>query len=504
MTDYNSGAAKYNRDERIKAQGRAEGLENFVFGKVQPQAIELEEAVLGALMLDNEAFDIVNDTVGLRVESFYTEAHQMIYKAISALNKGLKPIDLLTVTEELRKMDAIEIIGGSYHLVELTNRVGSAANIEYHAFCLLEKEMKRKMLANAAEITRMCYDDTSDAFDIMQNAARLHSEIEDIPTRSVRLGNLDAAAEKLRRMVILAQQGGLLGNSCQISSIDRIFNGSRKGRLDVAAARPGVGKTAYMIAKALNYAKQGIPVVIGSIELTDVELLGRLASSESNIENDKLEGKEPLSAEEHKHWNDCLSYITTLPIFINDSSTQSVRSLRAFLRKVMKQLESDPTNRYAKFLSKMEVESIELMVDYIQIMTPDEDETKNELRERQVSKMARGLKAIAKDYKVHVDALAQLNRAVETRGGSKIPSLSDIRESGSIEQEADSVSFLHRPEYYGITEDEEGNTLRGKLELIIAKPKGGAVGSVMLEFDGPTNKISDVAGTITNSNETPF
>lgn len=491
MIDYNSDSAKYNREQRIKAQTETAGMQDLLFGRLQPQALQLEEAVLGALMLDREAFDTVHEIVGLRAESFYTEAHQAIYKAIEELSRGSKPIDILTVTEELRKMGAIETIGGSYHLVELTNRVGSAANIEYHARIILEKEVKRELIKSSTKTIHECYNDSTDVFDVLQSDALRREVIEDIPNRTVKIGSLSDAAEKLKRMVIKAQSGGILGNSYNLLSVDRIFNGTRKGRFDVFAARPAMGKSAYMLAACLNFAKQGIPVIIGSIELTQVELLGRLATAESGVENDKLEGKKTLTAEEFMLWEKALEYIKTLPIFINDFSTQTVRSLRFFIKKTIKILKLDP--RYAKFFSDEEEQPIEVWVDYIQIMSSDDTSGKFEIREQQVAKQARGLKAIAKDFSLHVGALAQLNRSVETRGGNKKPILADLRESGAIEQEADSVSFIHRPEYYNITEDEDGGSTKNLMQIIVAKHRGGAIGEAKLYYERTNQRIFDWA-----------
>jgi replicative DNA helicase len=486
MNAYNSDSAKYDRLKKIEAQQEAQGLSDYIFGKVQPQALQLEEAVLGALMLDKDSFETVNDI--LQAESFYTEAHQAIFRAISELIKGFKPVDLLTVTEQLRKMDAIEIIGGSYHLVELTNRVGSAANIEYHARIIQQKHIAREKIKASTQTIRECYDESLDIFDVIEKDAQRSNDIDNIASQSIIEVDLNKAADELEKMVEYAQKGGLLGVTSGLMEVDKILNGSREGRLELIAARPAMGKTGYMCQEILALAEAGLPVVVGSIEMTAVELLGRLATAKSGIENDKLEGKRQLTTEEYQKWKDTLRYITTLPIHINDSSTQSVRSLRAFARRIIKKYEALNGKFVPTEIRKCAIAKI--LVDYIQIMESD-SENANLIREQQVSRMVRGLKSMAKSLRVPVGALAQVNRAVETRGGTKIPTLADLRESGSIEQECDIVSFLYRPEYYNIIEDENGHTTLNKLQFIVAKHRGGALGTANLYYDRTTQKIQD-------------
>lgn len=486
MSAYNTDSAKYDRLQRIEAQKESTGLSNMLFGKVQPQVLQLEEAVLGALLLDKEAYEVVNDI--LRPESFYTEAHQAIYRAITGLIKETKPVDLLTVTEELRKMDALEIIGGSYHLVELTNRVGSSANIEYHARIISQKYIQRELIKSSTQTITECYNESLDVFDIIERDLKRHEAIESIATQSIHEVNLIKASDELKKMVQYAQTGGILGVSSGLVEVDKILNGSREGRLELVAARPAMGKTGYMCHEILSIAKSGLPVVVGSIEMTAVELLGRLATAESGVENDKLEGKRQLSTEEYQKWSDALDYITTLPIHINDSSNQSVRSLRGFARKVIKNYEVKNGKFVPTEIRKCVIGKI--WVDYIQIMDSDTEEQKL-IREQQVSKIVRGLKSIAKSLRVPVGALAQVNRGVESRGGNKIPTLGDLRESGSIEQECDIVSFLYRPEYYNITEDAEGETTINKLQFIVAKHRGGALGTANLYYNRTTQAIND-------------
>lgn len=457
------------------SQVKQTDLSAFVFGKVQPQVLQLEAAVLGALMLDSGAFEIANEV--LRVSSFYTEAHQAIYAAISELNRNGKPIDILTVTEELRKKDKVETIGGSYYLVELTNRVGSAANIEYHSRIIAEAEIRRAMIQEATETIRNCYDDTQDTFDILESDSIRRAKVEDIPNRIAESLTLESVASQLIAQVEKAQQDGVVGISTGYAALDKITSGLQESKLIVLGARPSMGKSGFVVNLALNAASQNIRVVFFSLEMTNLEILGRMATAESGVSNEKLQGKDTLTEGDSDVWHQSLSDICRMPIHIIDNPIQTLSSMRGNCRKIKKQ-------------NAVKDGEMVVIVDYLQLMK-GESTNRNTIREQEISEISRGLKGLSKQFKCTVIALSQLSRAVETRGGNKKPQLSDLRESGAIEQDADIVGFLYRPEYYQIVEDDNGATTKNQMQVLIQKNRGGALGDVLLNYQRDTQKITD-------------
>ena len=441
-------------------------------GKLPPQAVELEEAVIGALMLEKEA---LNDVVEiLKPESFYKEAHQKIYGAIIELFGKSEPIDILTVTSELRKKGELELVGGPVFISQLTNRVASAANIEFHARIISQKHIQRELIRISSETIKDAYDETTDVFDLLDKA---ESNLFGVVS-----GNLTKSHDEMRGLVKQAleqveelskKKEGVSGVPTGFMALDNVTSGFQKSDMVVLAARPGMGKTAFVLSMARNTAvdfKQGVAVF--SLEMSSLQLVNRLIASETELAAEKLKKG---NLEEHE-WHQLHSKIGNLseaPIYIDDTPALSVFELRAKCRRLK---------------TKHDIQLI--IIDYLQLMTAGGDGKGN--REQEISTISRSIKSIAKELNVPIIALSQLSRAVETRGGDKRPQLSDLRESGAIEQDADMVMFIYRPEYYGITEDEEGNPTTGTGEIIIAKHRNGSLENVQLRFTPHLAKFSNL------------
>ncbi len=454
-------------------QKKGNDLSNYVFGKVQPQALALEEAVLGALMLDKDALPVVLDII--RSESFYSDGHQLIYKAMLRLFEKSQPVDLLTVTEELKKAGDLETIGGPYYLVELTNRVASAANIEFHARIISQKHIQRELISVSTKIIRDAYEDTTDVFQLLDDAEQgLFSITQQNLSRGYEsMGTL--ASRALKALEELAEkEDGLTGIPTGFTELDRLTSGWQPSDLIIVAARPGMGKTSFTLSLARNAALDfNKGVALFSLEMSNVQLVQRLISMEAEIQGSKLRNGQ-LEEYEWQQLHSAIEKMSEAPIFIDDTPGINVFELRAKCRRL-----------------KMQHDIQLVIIDYLQLMTGG-PENKNGNREQEISQISRSLKGLAKELNVPVIALSQLSRAVETRGGTKRPQLSDLRESGAIEQDADIVSFIYRPEYYQILEDEEGQSLKGVSEIIVAKHRNGALKTVKLKFTDQFAKFSDL------------
>jgi replicative DNA helicase len=448
-------------------------LSNFVFGKVQPQAVPLEEAVLGAIMLDKDAIPVVLDI--LRPDSYYTEGHQLIYKAMLRLFEKSQPIDLLTVTEELRKTGDIEKVGGPYYLVELSNKVASSANIEYHARIIAQKYIQRELIKASTNIIRDAYEDTTDVFDLLDNAEKhlfsitqhnLRKGVESMgPLSSRLLKQLEELAEK---------EEGLTGVPTGFTELDRLTSGWQSSDLIIIAARPGMGKTSFTLSMARNAAVDfQKPVAVFSLEMSNLQLVQRLVSMEAEIAGSKFRNAQ-LEEYEWQQLHTAIEKMSEAPIFIDDTPGINIFELRAKCRRL-----------------KMQHDIQMIIIDYLQLMSGGSENQRGN-REQEISSISRSLKGLAKELSVPVIALSQLSRAVEMRGGTKRPQLSDLRESGAIEQDADIVSFIYRPEYYQILEDEEGQSLKGVAEIIVAKHRNGALKTVKLRFTDQFAKFGNL------------
>lgn len=458
-------------------------LSAYEFGKVAPKAVELEEAVLGACLIEKEALDIVVDI--LQPHSFYIDAHQRIYRAIKVLygeskTSAIKPIDILTVAEQLRSTAELDLVGGPYYLAELTNRITSAANVEYHARIVSEKYIQRELIRVSSDIIKNAYEDTTDVFELLDDAEKNLFAIaeENLKRNGDQIGNVitNELMEISKRMAKSKDGEVLTGVGSGFVELDRTTAGWQKSDLIILAARPGMGKTSFTLALARNAAlDMGKPVALFSLEMTTNQLVQRLISMEAEINADKLR-KGTLEPYEWTQLTTRVDKLQKAPIIIDDSPSLNIFELRAKCRRYKE--------RYG-------IEMI--MIDYLQLMSgSNADGKSNGNREQEISQISRSLKSIAKELNVPVIALSQLSRAVETRGGIKRPMLSDLRESGAIEQDADMVIFLYRPEYYEIFTDEEGLDTRGTAEVIIAKHRNGALKTVRTRFINQFAKFTNL------------
>jgi replicative DNA helicase len=438
-------------------------------GKLPPQALDLEEAVLGALMLEKNALTAVVEF--LRPEHFYTEQHKEIYNAIIDLFKASEPVDMRTVVAQLRKSGKLEVVGGAYYIAELTSKVSSAANIEYHARIIIEMAIKRELIQIASQIHHDAYEDTTDVFELLDKTEQNIFQISDSNLRK----NYDNMKSLMFRAVQELQEkknhkDGLTGVPSGFSRLDRVTSGWQKSDLIIIAARPGMGKTAFVVSALRNAAVEfNYPVAIFSLEMASLQLVNRLISAEAELESEKIR-KGNLAEFEWQQLVHRTTKLSSAPIFIDDTPALSILELRAKCRRL-----------------KAEHNVQLIVIDYLQLMKGDLGGN----REQEIASISRALKGIAKELNVPVIALSQLSRGVETRGGDKRPQLSDLRESGSIEQDADIVMFLYRPEYYKITVDDEGMPTQGLAEVIIAKNRNGSLENIRLKFIGKYTKFAD-------------
>ena len=445
---------------------------NLEYGKLPPQATDIEEVVLGAIMLEKDAVVAVLDI--LKPESFYKEAHQKIYQAIVDLSTQEKPIDIITVTEELRKKGQIDEIGGPFYIAQLTSRVASAAHIEYHARIIAQKYIQRELIRVSTDIQTRAYDDSIDVNDLLDFSEGSLFEIAsgNIKKESAKINTL--IKEAIRRIEEAGKrEDNLSGVPSGFTRLDRMTSGWQQSDLVIIAARPSMGKTAFVLSMTRNMSvEHKRPEAIFSLEMSSIQLVNRLIVSETELPSERIRNGK-LEDFEWQQLDYKIKDLTEAPIFIDDTPAISIFELRAKCRRL-----------------KMQHDIQAVIIDYLQLMTGPSD-TKGS-REQEVSNISRALKAIAKELDIPVIALSQLNRSVEMRSGSKRPQLSDLRESGAIEQDADVVLFIHRPEKYGLLEDEEGNSTIGMAEIIVAKHRNGAVGDVKLRFIDKFARFADL------------
>jgi replicative DNA helicase len=444
-------------------------LENssLMFGKIPPQAKDLEEAILGAIMLEKAAFDTVVEI--LKPECFYVEAHQKIYKAMQGLAIKSLPIDLLTVVEELKFREELDFVGGPYAVTKLTNAVVSSANIEAHARIVLQKFIQRELIRISGEIIGEAYEDSTDVFDMLDLAEtklfeitnnHLRKNFDDIETVLVKTIN---RIEEMRN-----RQDEMTGVPTGFPSLDRLTYGWQPTDLIILAARPSVGKTAF----ALNLARTAAlhptrPTAVGffSLEMSSSQLVQRILSAESEIWLEKIARGKLEEHEMKQLYKKGIDRLSKAPIFIDDSAALNIFELRAKCRRLK--------NKHNIGI---------IIIDYLQLMSGSADRNSN--REQEISKISRDLKGLAKELQVPIIALSQLSREVEKRKeGNKIPQLSDLRESGAIEQDADMVMFLYRPDYYDVTTNEMGESNKGETFVKIAKHRNGSLDTIKLKAE---------------------
>ena len=452
-------------------------LINLEKGKLPPQALDLEEVVLGAMMIDTKGVNEVIDI--LQPDAFYKEAHKLIFEAIFQLFTDSQPIDLLTVSAQLKRTAKLDLAGGDFYLIQLTQKISSSAHIEYHSRIILQKYIQRSLIKISNEIIEDSYDETTDVFDLLDKA---ESKLYEVTQGNIKRSSETAQSlvqQAKARIEEIANKEGLSGIATGFTKLDAITSGWQPSDLIIIAARPGMGKTAFVLSMARNVAIDfGHPVAIFSLEMASVQLITRLISSETGLSSEKLRtGK--LEKHEWEQLSVKVKNLEKAPLFIDDTPSLSIFDLRAKARRLSSQ------------------HGIKLIiVDYLQLMTAGSSNGKGGgNREQEISTISRNLKALAKELGVPVIALSQLSRAVETRSASsKRPLLSDLRESGAIEQDADIVSFIYRPEYYKLDEwdDDEASPTAGQAEFIIAKHRNGSLENVRLKFIGNLGKFDNL------------
>lgn len=442
-------------------------------GRVPPQALDLEQAVLGAMMIDANALSNAVDILKTK-EAFYDPKHQAIYEAIKELFSTTTPVDLLTVTEQLRKLGTLEMAGGAFYISTLTSKIASAAHVEHHARIIIEKYIQREVIGISNEILRDAYDETKDVFEVLSKA---ESSLFEVAQNNMKKGydTMSNAMMGAMQEIEKARENkdGVSGIPTGLKELDKVTSGWQRSDMIVIAARPAMGKTAFVLSMARNMAVDyNMGVAIFSLEMSSVQLVKRLISSEAQMDAEKLR-KGNIEDYELQQIYTRIGKLSKAPIYIDDTPGISIFELRAKSRRLKQ---------------KHNIEAI--IIDYLQLMTGGTGKMQGN-REQEISHISRSIKEIAKELNVPVLVLSQLNRSVESRGGDKKPVLSDLRESGAIEQDADIVSFIHRPEYYNLLEDEEGPT-QGIGNIIIAKHRNGSTGTVRLKFIGKYAKFDNL------------
>lgn len=453
-----------NKDRKLRRKSAVD-LGNIVFGKVPPQAKDLEEAILGAIMLERGAFDTVVEI--LKPECFYVEAHQKIYRAMQGLAIKSLPIDLLTVVEELRTREELEFVGGPYYVTKLTNAVVSSANIEAHSRIVLQKFIQRELIRISGEILGEAYEDSTDVFDMLDEAETKLFEITNNHLRK-NFDSIDTVLVKTIQRIedMRNREEDITGVPSGFNSLDTITYGWQPTDLIILAARPSVGKTAFALNLARNAALHPTkPTAVGffSLEMSSSQLVQRILSAESEIMLEKIARGKLEEHEMRQLYKKGIERLSKAPIFIDDSAALNIFELRAKCRRLK--------NKHNIGL---------IIIDYLQLMSGSADRNSN--REQEISKISRDLKSLAKELQVPILALSQLSREVEKRStGNKMPQLSDLRESGAIEQDADLVMFLYRPEYYDINSNEVGESNKGDTHVKIAKHRNGILDTIKLK-----------------------
>jgi replicative DNA helicase len=451
-----------NRDRKNRRKAPVD-LSTMVYGKVPPQAKDLEDAVLGAIMLEKGAFDTVVEI--LKPECFYVDANQRIFKAMKSLANKSQPIDILTVVEELRMLEELESVGGPYYVTKLTNSVVSAANIEAHSRIILQKFIQRELIRISGEIISDAYEESADVFDLLDQA---ESKMYEVTSKHLKNSyeSIDAVLVKtIQRIEEMRHKNeDITGVPSGFPSLDKITYGWQNTDLIILAARPAVGKTAFALNLARNAAldpRKQTPVALFSLEMGAAQLVGRILSAESEIHLEKISRGKMEEHEMKQLYAKGIQRLAQAPIYIDDTAALNIFELRAKCRRL-------------KNINNIGM----IIIDYLQLMSGTGGAGN---REQEISTISRSLKGLAKELQVPIIALSQLSREVEKRkDGNKMPQLSDLRESGAIEQDADMVCFIYRPEYYDVTQNEMGESNRGETHIRIAKHRNGSLETIVL------------------------
>ena len=455
-------------------------IDNTTYAHLQPQALEVERAVLGALMNDRDAYAVVCEI--LSPESFYEQRNQLIYSAIRDLSIAEKPVDVLTVTDELERQGSLDKVGGAIYIADLSNKVASSANIEYHARIIAHKFLARQLISFASDIETKAFDGSMDIDDLMQDA---EGSLFELSRRNMKKDYtqidpvISNAVEVIQKAA--ANKDGLTGVPTGYHKLDNITSGWQASDLVIIAGRPAMGKTSFALSMAKNIAADyKVPMAFFSLEMSNVQLVNRLISNCCEIQGSKILNGQ-LKPDEWERLDKRLNNLIGSPLYVDDTPGLSVFELRTKARRLVR-------DHGVKII----------MIDYLQLMNANGMRFSS--RQEEVSTISRSLKQIAKELDIPILALSQLNRGVESREGleGKRPQLSDLRESGAIKQDADMVLFVHRPEYYHIYQDENGRDLHGMAQIIIAKHRKGATGDVLLNFRGEFTRFENPEDSNTN------
>lgn len=455
-------------------------IDNTTYAHLQPQALEVERAVLGALMNDRDAYAVVCEI--LSPESFYEQRNQLVYSAIRDLSLAEKPVDVLTVTDELEHQGCLDKVGGAIYIADLSNKVASSANIEYHARIIAHKFLARQLISFASDIETKAFDGSMDIDDLMQEA---EGSLFELSRRNMKKDYtqidpvISNAVEVIQKAA--ANKDGLTGVPTGYHKLDNITSGWQASDLVIIAGRPAMGKTSFALSMAKNIAADyKVPMAFFSLEMSNVQLVNRLISNCCEIQGSKILNGQ-LKPDEWERLDKRLNNLIGSPLYVDDTPGLSVFELRTKARRLVR-------DHGVKII----------MIDYLQLMNANGMRFSS--RQEEVSTISRSLKQIAKELDIPILALSQLNRGVESREGleGKRPQLSDLRESGAIEQDADMVLFVHRPEYYHIYQDENGRDLHGMAQIIIAKHRKGATGDVLLNFRGEFTRFENPEDSNTN------
>lgn len=450
-------------DKRNTRKNSAPDLENLGLevGNKPPQALDVEESVLGAMMLEPSSVDQALE--GLEPECFYDPRHRTVFEAMLELVKNHVPVDIVTVTSKLREKGDLEVVGGASVLAGFTEKVGSAANLEYYIRILKQKAIQRDLITASYQILKDSFDDSIVVDELIDKS---ESRIYDA-TRSIARREVQDIGSILKYVVadIEEQQKstGLGGVPSGYPSIDRVTNGWQPSDLVIIAARPSVGKTAFALNIARNAAvDHHVPVAVFSLEMSCAQLAKRLVVSETGLSGDKIKGSIKLEDYEWEQLEYRIRDLSRAPLYIDDTPSLPVMEFRTKAKNLVK-------NKGVRLI----------VVDYLQLMQAP-DQGKGGLREQEVAYISRTLKATAKELNVPILALSQLSRnAVQRQGSGGKPVLSDLRESGSIEQDADMVIFIHRPDYLGLSDNPED---KEKTQIIIAKHRNGETKDIDMVF----------------------
>ncbi len=464
------------QDNNRRRTQRAVPVDN-TYGHLQPQALDVEKVVLGALMIDKDAYAVVCEI--LYPESFYEPRNQMVYSAIRDLSMAERPVDMLTVTDQLAKNGTLEEVGGPVYISELSSRVASSANIEYHARIIAQKYLARQLISFSSGIQTKALDETVDVDELMQEA---EGSLFELSQRNMKKDytQIDPVIKNAVDVIqkAAANKDGLTGVPTGYHKLDDITSGWQPSDLVIIAGRPAMGKTSFALSMAKNIAADyKVPMAFFSLEMSNVQLVNRLISNCCEIQGSKILNGQ-LQPDEWERLDKRMNGLLGAPLYVDDTPGLSVFELRTKARRLVRE-------HGVKII----------MIDYLQLMNANVMRFSS--RQEEVSTISRSLKGLAKELDVPILALSQLNRGVESREGleGKRPQLSDLRESGAIEQDADMVLFVHRPEYYHIFQDDHGRDLHGMAQIIIAKHRKGATGDVLLTFRGEFTRFENPEDT---------